>query len=287
MVELKRASQRLEDPLGGLGRGLDVVDVLQQDGELVAAEAGGGVSGADAGGDPLGHLEQHPVSGGVPETIVDGLEVVQVDEDDGHPDALAQRACHGVANALVEQRAVGEVGDRIVEGLVGELLLELLALGDVAAVEDDPADGVVVEEVGVQDLEVTQLAVLGLQQALDDLGTAGGTGAAGEAAQQAPLLLGVQQRLEGLTDHIVGGVAQDALDRRALVRDRVVGAQDGDEVGGIGHQRGEPRLRGLAVNLLGQLGAAQRQRHLVGQGAHGVAGVGITARGAGHDEHQQ
>ena len=45
--------------------------------------------------------------------------------------------------------------------------------------------------------------------------------------------------------------------------------------------------RGLAVDLLRQLGAAQRQRHLVGQRAHRVAGVGVAARGAGHDEHQQ
>ena len=197
VVELERAGQRLEDPLGGLGGGLDVVDVLQQDRELVAAEAGGGVGGADAGRDPLGHLEQHPVAGGVAEAVVDGLEVVEVDEHDGHADALAQRPRHGVADALVEQRAVGQVGDRVVEGLVGELLLELLALGDVAAVEHDAADGVVVEQVGVQDLEVAQLAVLGLQQALDDLGAAGGAGAVGEAAQQAALLLGVQQRLEG------------------------------------------------------------------------------------------
>ena len=34
----------------------------------------------------------------------------------------------GVAHALVEQRSVGQMGDRVVEGLVGELLLERLAL---------------------------------------------------------------------------------------------------------------------------------------------------------------
>ena len=287
VIELERAGQCLEDPLGGLGGGLDVVHVLQQDRELVAAEARGGVGGTDARRDPLGHLEQHPVTGGVAEAVVDGLEVVEVDEHDGHPDPFAQRPRHRVADALVEQRAVGQVGDGVVEGLVGELLLELLALGDVAAVEDDAADGLVVEQVGVQDLEVTQLAVLGLQQALDDLGTAGGAGAVGQAAQHPALLLGVQQRLERAADDLVGGVAEDPLDRRALVGDRVVGAQDGDEVGGVGDQRGEARLAGLAVDLLRQLGAAQRQRHLVGQGAHRVAGVGVAARSAGHDEHQQ
>ena len=170
VVELERAAERVEDPLGGLDRRLRVVDVLEQDRELVAAEAGGGVGGADARGDALGHLEQDPVAGGVAEAVVDGLEVVEVDEQHGHPDAVAQRPRDRVADALVEQRAVGEVGDRIVERLVGELLLERLALGDVAAVEHDPADRAVAEQVGVQDLEVAQAAVLVREQAVDHLG---------------------------------------------------------------------------------------------------------------------
>ena len=52
---------------------------------------------------------------------------------------------------------LAQVGDRVVERLVGELLLERLALADVAAVEDDAADVLVVEQVGVQDLELARL----------------------------------------------------------------------------------------------------------------------------------
>ena len=70
------------------------------------------------------------------------------------PMCVAARAGDRVAHALGEQRAVGEARDRVVEGLVGELLLERLALGDVAAVEDDAADVLVVEQVRVQDLEL-------------------------------------------------------------------------------------------------------------------------------------
>ena len=156
VLELERAADALEDPLGGLDRGRQVLDVLEQDRELVAAEPRGGVGRADAGRDPLRHLEQHAVADGVTEAVVDGLEVVEIDEQHRHADALAQGPGHRVAHALVEQRAVGQMGDRIVEGLVGELLLERLALGDVAAVEHDPADRAVAEQVGVQDLEVAQ-----------------------------------------------------------------------------------------------------------------------------------
>ena len=44
----QRHGQRLEDALGRVGGLLGALDVLEQDRELVAAEAGGGVAGADA-----------------------------------------------------------------------------------------------------------------------------------------------------------------------------------------------------------------------------------------------
>ena len=64
-----------------------------------------------------------------------------------------------VLDAVGEQRAVGELRDRVVECLVCKLLLERLALADVAAVEHDAADVLVVEEVGVLDLERQRRAV--------------------------------------------------------------------------------------------------------------------------------
>ena len=169
-LEQQRLRERLEDPLGGVGGVLRAADVLEQDRELVAAEARGGVAGADARVQALGDLEQHLVAGGVAEAVVDRLEVVEVDEDDGQARALAAGARDGVAHALDEQRAVGEVGDGVVEGLVGELLLERLALADVAAVEHDAADVLVVEQVGVEDLELAHAAVGVAQAALERLG---------------------------------------------------------------------------------------------------------------------
>jgi hypothetical protein len=58
-----------------------------------------------------------------------------------------------VLDAVGEESAVGEVRDRVVEGLVGELILEGFALADVPAVEDDAADGLVVKKVRVADFE--------------------------------------------------------------------------------------------------------------------------------------
>ena len=56
------------------------------------------------------------------------------------------------------------------ERLVGQLLLERLALADVAAVEHDAAHVFVVQQVGVQHLELKPAPVLVSQPALDRLG---------------------------------------------------------------------------------------------------------------------
>ena len=58
----------------------------------------------------------------VPVTVVDDLEVVQVEEQHRH---LAAAAREGVPKPVYEQHAVGEAGERVVERLVLELLLEL------------------------------------------------------------------------------------------------------------------------------------------------------------------
>ena len=61
----------LDQPLGGVGGLLGVADALEQDRELVAAEAGGGVRGADAVRQAVGDLDQHAVAGVVAEAVVD------------------------------------------------------------------------------------------------------------------------------------------------------------------------------------------------------------------------
>ena len=68
-------------------------------------------------------------------------------------------AAERVLNAISEQRPVGEIGDRVVERLVRELCFELLALGDVAKVDDDATDEGVLEQVGHHALRVQQSPV--------------------------------------------------------------------------------------------------------------------------------
>ena len=106
---------------------------------------------------------------------------------------------------------------------MGELLLERLALCDVAGVQHDPADVLVVEQVGVQDLELARLAVAMAQRALDHLPVAARVGGAvGEQTQQRAGVLLRDEAVEARAEQLLGRVAEDVLGGGALVGDRRV-----------------------------------------------------------------
>ena len=62
----------------------------------------------------------------VTERVVDGLEVVQIEEEHGSFAARAP-AHERVLHAIREQRPVGEAGERVVKRLVPQKLLRLAA----------------------------------------------------------------------------------------------------------------------------------------------------------------
>ena len=92
--------------------------VGEKDDELVTTQAGGRIAGADHRGEPLGDDLQHPVPGVVPQPVVDALEAVEIDEEDGGPQAVARAVGHVLAQQVEEELAVGEAGQRVVRGHV-------------------------------------------------------------------------------------------------------------------------------------------------------------------------
>ena len=81
---------------------------------------------------------QQLVAGRMAQRIVDGLEVVEVEQVYRHHSA-ASGAGERVLEPLVEQHAVGEVRQRIVQGHVHDLGLGAALLGDVLVRGDDAA----------------------------------------------------------------------------------------------------------------------------------------------------
>ena len=113
--------------------GADVPDVDQYDGEFVAAEAGNGVDLPDAGFEAARGLAHQFVAGRVAERIVDGLEAVEVDVEQRDPAALALRGEEGALQPILEQGAVGEAGQPVVEGEELRMVLARLQLARCAA----------------------------------------------------------------------------------------------------------------------------------------------------------
>ena len=146
----QRAADLARDDRGGLARVFGVVlvavrlDVGEQDEELVAALPRDHVGGAGRARQPSCDRAEELVAGRVPEAVVDELEVVQVDEEDGGCALLSLAAVERVVQALLERDAVRQAGQRIVKGDVLQLAARLLEgvgglppLGDVG---DDSVD---------------------------------------------------------------------------------------------------------------------------------------------------
>ena len=212
---------------------------------------------------PLRDGEQHGVARSVAEAVIDQLEFVQVHEQDRERGPLASRPGHGMPDALHEQRPVGQIRDGIVERLVRELLLERFAFAHIAPVEDDALDVLIVQQVRVEHLEASSVAVAVTQRALEDLRNGGhGGGPIGQQMRQTPLLARLEQQVEPGSDDVIGRVAEHALDGRALIDDRAFRVQHRDEVADVLDEGRESCLAGAAVDLFGERRALERERDL-------------------------
>src|SRR3989475_4213309 len=135
-----------------LGRTVD------EDRELVAAESGRRVVDADDTVETTGDLLQELVTGVVPETVVDLLEDVEVDEQHRQRLVRAFRARERLIEPVAEDTPVGEARETVVERLTHQLLLEAHALGDVPRVEHDATNPPVLPQIGDVRFDVPPLA---------------------------------------------------------------------------------------------------------------------------------
>ncbi len=156
--------QQLLRHLFGLQRRLRGVGIqaFEHDHEFVAPETGHGIGGAHALLQPLRHLHEQAVPHVVAEGVVEVLEVVQVDEKQRAQLLVALAGGTGPLQAVQQQAPVRQPGQGIEEGQQLDLLLGLLAVGDVAAHAEQPRDMPVhVADRGLDGLEVAGIAVFG------------------------------------------------------------------------------------------------------------------------------
>ncbi len=170
-----RLPQRRFDPLRDVDRGLGRLDAFKQDRELVPSKPGDRVARPKVSVQAARGLDEEFVPNRVREAVVDQLETVDVHEQNGvarpGPECAGQRD----AEPVHKKGAVGQAGERVVKGVVAQLFLGRLPVGDVghapghpqrvplavpdgkAAVEDPPIVPVLVAH-PVLDLEMLRLA---------------------------------------------------------------------------------------------------------------------------------
>ncbi len=131
--------ERVEDATGQVLGLVGAVDPRRQDGELVAANTGQGVFSPDQAGQARSHCRERFIAPGVPETIVDGLEAVEVEKQERNRLAATPGAFQGVLQPVSEEQPVGKPGQGVIERLPLKLLFEKLAHGDIDEVAHDCA----------------------------------------------------------------------------------------------------------------------------------------------------
>ena len=89
--------------------------------------------GSDLIAQPLGHGLKNRIALGMAEGVVDRLETVEVEEHDGARHIASSRLAQRLAQQLADAAAVGQARQHVHIGKVGQPLLRLANLGDVAA----------------------------------------------------------------------------------------------------------------------------------------------------------
>lgn len=114
----------------------------QQQHELVAAETGQTIPLAHQPLETAGHLLEQPVAGGVTQGIIDGLEVVEIDEQQGPDKVTAICIGERLGQGFVQLTAIGQAGQLVIEGEILDAALRRLALGNILEEDDIVADHV-------------------------------------------------------------------------------------------------------------------------------------------------
>ena len=297
LAEADRRTERLQHLARDDLRVLGLVDVGQQHGELVSAQAGERVAAAQGRRQARGDGAQQGVALGMAEGVVHQLEAVDIDEHHRQRPGAALRLGDREFEPVLEQHAVGQMGELVVVGLEGDDLLGALAFGDVArhAVQADDAAVVLLREHrdagqrhGDAVAFAARAAAIAAQPQFDAEALAGQAARLAEQGVDAVEVFGHHQGGEGAAHQRAAVVAEQRLDARIEVGEAAGAVEREDEVGRALHQvavQALRRLEALAHQLVGlfqrslvqgALDRALQLRDVVGL-AHVV--VGTAAQG--------
>eukprot|EP01022_Parablepharisma_sp_SALTPOND_P027435 TRINITY_DN665_c0_g3_i1.p1 TRINITY_DN665_c0_g3~~TRINITY_DN665_c0_g3_i1.p1 ORF type:complete len:1952 (-),score=631.07 TRINITY_DN665_c0_g3_i1:246-6101(-) len=283
-VELIGRAQRDQDLLSygaGLGGGflLVLVEALQHHHEFVATDAGHGIVLTHVGHQPLGHLLEQHIAFFMADGVVQGLEVIQVDEQQGRTSLGAQREGDGLLEAVQQQGAIGQAGQGVEEGQFADAFLGQLAVADVVMGADVVGDLVILvldgrdgEPFGID------FAVLAAVPDLT-LPLAEAPHALAHLLEEGRAVAVRTQQVGVLADDLFSRIAGDLAEGLVHAQDLAVGVSDEHALARVeGHCRdAQFGLDLLAVGNVPAAGAETRE---------GAVRIGDGRRGQGQPEHR-
>lgn len=155
----KRLLHDLKDALGDFDAVAGVLNPVQQHGKGTAAQPGYGhvrqielrrgryeIAFPNFGDQPVGEHFQHVVADFRPQRFVDAFEAGDTDEQRRQRRAVAVAIGHGLAQNLLEQRAVGQSGQRVVIGQKPYPFFDVAAFGNVLNRAADAFDRIVLDD---------------------------------------------------------------------------------------------------------------------------------------------
>ncbi len=129
-IDPQRLGEPPHDLVGDMGRVLGT-RLRQHQQEFVAPGTGHGVRRAHLGNQPPRHLAQQEIAHRMPQGIIDVLEVVQIQHHHRQPRLVALRLLNGRSQTILQQAAIGQMGQGIGIGQLRDVFFRALALGDV------------------------------------------------------------------------------------------------------------------------------------------------------------
>ena len=140
-VEVEGLAHQADDLLRERGRLGGVPDGSLHDDEFVASHPRDRVGFADQPAQPVGDYLEKLVTGGMAKRIVHRLELIEIEVMNRDHFLAMNSAAQRMFEPLVQQHAVGQIGQRVVVGHIFDLDLGPALLGDVFVCGDPAAVG--------------------------------------------------------------------------------------------------------------------------------------------------
>ena len=221
---------------------------LHHDDELVAAEPGHSVRLADDGLQVLGRSHEQLVAGLVAQGVVDPLDVVEVDEQDGDVAAVPARAGQRLLEPVQQQPAVGQAGEGVVQGECHQLVLGGPPGGDVLDHADREGGAVLFVPTGV-DQHPDHGAVAADQPALGARSRLPPPDHAQPRVLGRLDLVGVHEPGERRADQLLPRVAEEGAQRVVHLDEEALVGEQGHADRERTEDLGEPGLVGVHAGL--------------------------------------